>query len=177
MARRACRCLRSCPSGTPFPTAPLLLGEERGDVAERLLGTVLVVAVLADQALLYHGDLLARVIVRTRGGGYQAQHVAALLEQVLLDSLAHPGMTDELELLARLKGHHGLAHHFLAERHLARVRDLDLLLDRAQEALIGGAGLAGDRIADLAVIERGLNLVEILLPPLLRLFPALAEPR
>src|ERR1700756_1719300 len=154
---------------TPFPRAPLLLGEQRRDVAERLLGAVLVVAVFGDQALLHDRDLLTRVLVRARGRGHQPQHVAALLEQVLLDRLAHPRVARELELLARLEGHHGLADHFLTEGQLARIRHLDLLLDRAQEALVRGAALAGDGIGDLAVIERGLDLVEVLLEQLLRL--------
>ena len=76
---------------------------------------------------------------------------------------------DELELLAGLEGHHGLAHHFLAERHLAGVRHLDLLLDRAQEALVRRARLARDGVGHLAVIERGFHLVQIFLEQLLRL--------
>src|SRR5579864_8520789 len=96
----------------------LLLGQERGDVAERLFGTVLIVAVFSHHALLHHRDLLARLIVRPRGRGHQPQHVAALLEQVLLDRFAHACVAGELELLPRLEGHHRLAHHFLAERHL-----------------------------------------------------------
>src|ERR1700739_474082 len=127
----------------------LLLREQRRDVAEGFLGAVLVVAVLAHQALLHHRDLLARFLVGTRGQLHEPQHVAALLEQVLLDCFAHARMARELELLAGLERHHRLAHHFLAERLLAGVRDLYLLLDRAQETLIRRAGFPGDRIGDL----------------------------
>src|SRR5580658_3007823 len=49
-------------TGTPFFRAPLLLSQQCGHVAERLLGAVLVVAVLTDQALLHHRDLLACVV-------------------------------------------------------------------------------------------------------------------
>src|SRR5258708_6595912 len=156
-------------TGTPFSAAALLLREQRGDVTQRFLGAVLVVAVFADEALLHHRDLLAGFVVRARRRSHQPQHVAPLLEQVLLDGLAHARVARELELLAGLERHHGLAHHFLAERQLAGVRYLDLLLDRAQETLIGRARLAGDRVGDLAVIERGLHLIEILLEQLLRL--------
>src|SRR5579872_3117690 len=44
-------------TGTPFFRAALLLREQRGDVAQRLLGAVLIVAVFGDQALLHHRDL------------------------------------------------------------------------------------------------------------------------
>src|SRR5580658_1034925 len=81
----------------------LFLREQRGHVAQGLLGTVLVVAVFAHQALLHHRDLLARVIVGARGRSDQPQHVAALLEQVLLDRLAHARVTRQLEFLARLE--------------------------------------------------------------------------
>src|SRR5262245_16683398 len=53
---------------------PLLLGEQGRDVAQGFLGTVLVVAVLAHQSLLHDRNLLARVLVRARGGSHQAQH-------------------------------------------------------------------------------------------------------
>src|SRR5258705_1298398 len=51
----------------------LLLCEQRGDVIQRLAGAVRVVAVLVDQALLDHRDLLPRLVVRARGGAHQAQ--------------------------------------------------------------------------------------------------------
>src|SRR3982751_4955176 len=60
------------------------LGEERRHVVERLASAVRFVAVLVYQALLDDGDLLARVVVRARGRGDQAQHVAPALEEVLL---------------------------------------------------------------------------------------------
>ena len=69
--------------------ARLLLRKQRRDVAQRLLRAVLVVTVFADQPLLHHGDLLPRFLIRPRGGGHEPQHVAALLEQILLDRLAH----------------------------------------------------------------------------------------
>src|SRR5678815_3412962 len=62
-----------------------LLRQQGGDVVERLARAVRVVAVLVDQALLHHGDLLPRLVVRARGRAHQAQHVAALLEEILLD--------------------------------------------------------------------------------------------
>src|SRR4051794_33143024 len=50
-----------------------LLGEQCGDVIERLPGAVRVVAVFVHQALLHHGDLLPRVVVRTGGGAHQPE--------------------------------------------------------------------------------------------------------
>src|ERR1700761_3344843 len=61
----------------------LLLCQQCRDVAQRFLGTVLVVAILLDQSLLNHGYLLPRLIVGARGRSHEPQHIAALLEQVL----------------------------------------------------------------------------------------------
>src|ERR1700740_3570308 len=47
-------------------------------------GAVLVVAVFAHQTLLHHRDLLARFLVGPRRRGHESQHVAALLEEILL---------------------------------------------------------------------------------------------
>src|SRR5207237_7717953 len=47
------------------------LGEQRGDVIERFARAVRVVAVLVDQALLDHRDLLARLVVGTCRRGYE----------------------------------------------------------------------------------------------------------
>src|SRR5882672_931087 len=141
----------------------LLLRQEGGDVVQGLFGAVFVVAVFADQALLYGGDLLARFIIRTGGRSDQPQDVAAFLEQVLLDRFMHAGVTVQRELLAGLESDHGLAHDFLAERLLAGVRNLDLLFDRTQEALVGRPCFAGDGVGDLALIQGSLDFVEILL--------------
>src|SRR5689334_3620296 len=56
------------------------LGEERRHVVQRLARAVRVVAVLVDQALLDHRDLLARLVVGARRRGDEAQDVAPALE-------------------------------------------------------------------------------------------------
>src|SRR5882672_2470490 len=56
-----------------------LLRKQRGDVIQRFAGAVRVVGVLVDQALLDHRDLLAGLVVGTRRGGDEAQHVAPAL--------------------------------------------------------------------------------------------------
>src|SRR5258706_5391732 len=157
--------------GVPAATRIVIsfLGEQRRHVVERLAGAVRVVAVLVDQALLHHRDLLPRLVVGAGRRAHQAQHVAALLEEILLDRVVQRRVAVERELLAALEGAHRLAHHFLAERALAGLGDADLLLDVAQEALVGLALLAGDRVAQRAVVERRLDLVEILVEQLLRL--------
>src|SRR5882672_4126385 len=144
------------------------LGEQRGHVVERFARAVRVVAVLVDQAFLHHRDLLAGLVVRAGSRAHQAQHVAPALEEVLLDRVVQGRVRVERELLAALVGAHRLAHHFLAERELARLGDADLLLHRAQEALVGLALLAGDRVAQGAVVERRFDLVEVLVEQLLR---------
>src|SRR6185312_13951408 len=146
----------------------LLLREESRDVAQCLLGAVLVVAVFLHQTLLHDGDLLACLIVRPRGRGHEPQHVPPLLEQILLDRLAHARVARELEFLSSLERDHRLANDLLAEGELARVGHLDLLLHRSQEPLIRRSGLAGDRVGDLPMIEGRLDLVQILLEELLR---------
>src|SRR5829696_2829147 len=145
------------------------LRKQRGDVAQRFFGAVLVVAVFVNQTLLHHRYLLPRLIIRPRGGSDEPQHVAAFFEQILLDGLAHTGVARQFELLTGLERHHGLAHHFLPEGLLARIGHFDLLLHGAQEALVGRALLAGDRVAYLTMIQRGFDLIEIFLEQLLRL--------
>src|SRR5579862_1596764 len=126
----------------PRRAVQLLLREQCRNIAERLFRAVFVITVLRHEALLHDRNLLSRVLVRPSRRGDEPQHIATLFEQILLDGLAHARVAGELELLTGLEGHHGLTHHFLSERELAGVRDLDLLLDRAQEALIGRTRLA-----------------------------------
>src|SRR3989442_4760743 len=147
----------------------LFLREQRRYVVERLARAVRVVGVLVDQALLDHRDLLARLVVRACRRGDQAQHVAAALEEILLDRVVQRRVAVERELLAALVGAHRLAHDFLAEGELARLGDADLLLHRTQEALVGLALLAGDGIAQRAVVERRFDLVQIFVEQLLGL--------
>src|SRR5688572_132626 len=152
----------------PFDARPLLLRQQCRDVAERFLSAVLVVTILRREAVLHRRNFLTRLVVRPRRGSHQPQYIAALLEQVLLDRLAHARVAVEGELLAGLVRDHGLAHDLLAKSHLARLRHLDLVLDRAQEPLVGGTRLAGDRIGDLAMVERGLHFIQVLVQQLLR---------
>src|SRR5699024_11587947 len=130
--------------------------QQGADVIQRLVRAVLVIAIIIDQPLLDRRDLLLGLSIRTGAGGDQAQHVAALFEQVLLDGLAQAGMLGLGELVAALIGAHGLAHDFLAERSLARIGDADLGFHIAQEALVGVPLLAGYRILDLAPVQHGL---------------------
>src|SRR6185503_16808515 len=124
----------------------LLLCKQCRHVAQRLLGTVLVITVLTDQPLLNNGNLLPGVFVRPCRGRHQSQHIAAFFEQILLDRLTHARVARQLELLACLEANHGLADHFLAEGQLAGVRNLDLLLDRTQEALVRRPRLVRDGV-------------------------------
>src|SRR5215207_7171807 len=101
------------------------LRKQRGDVAQRFLGAVLVIAVFGNQTLLHHRYFLPRFIVRPRGRGDEPQHVAAFFEQILLDGLAHASVARQFELLAGLERHHGLAHHFLPEGLFAGIRYFD----------------------------------------------------
>src|SRR3954467_1942847 len=144
------------------------LREEGGDVVQRFARAVRVVAVLVHQPLLHHRYLMARLIVGARRRGDQPQHVAPALEEILLDRVVQRRMRIEGELLAALVRAHGLPHHLLAEGQLARLGYANLLLDRAQEALGGLALLVGDRVAQRAVVERRLDLIEILVEDLLR---------
>src|SRR5580658_8781029 len=84
----------------------LFLCEERCDVTERFLGAVLVVTIFCYQPLLDHRDLLAGILIGPRRRSDEPQHVATLLEQVLLDGFAHAGVARKLEFLARLESDH-----------------------------------------------------------------------
>src|SRR4051812_5288 len=144
------------------------LGEQRGHVVERFTRAVRVVAVFIDQALLDHGDLLPRVVIRTSRRGDESQDVAPALEKVLLDRVVQRSVRVEREFLAALVRAHRLAHYFLAEGELAGLGDADFLFHRAQEPLVGLALLVGDRVAHRAVVELRLDLVQILVEQLLR---------
>src|SRR5690606_8083659 len=101
-----------------------LLGQQGRDVAQRFLRAVLVIAVILHQPLLYDGDLLLCFLVRSCRRRNEPQHVSPLLEQILLDRLAHPRVARELELLAGLERDHRLAHDLLTERQLAGIGNL-----------------------------------------------------
>src|SRR5262245_47868539 len=108
--------------------ADLLLREQRCHIAQRLFRAMLVITVLGNETLLHDRDLLSRILVRPSRRRDESQHVATLFEQILLNRLAHARVAGELELLAGFEGDHRLADHFLPERQLAGVGDLDLLL-------------------------------------------------
>src|SRR5262249_46992969 len=91
------------------PDLHLLLRQQCRDVAERFLRAVLVVTILCREAVLYSRDFLTRLVVGPRSRSHQPQHVAAFLEQVLLDRLAHARVAVERELLALLVRDHRLA--------------------------------------------------------------------
>src|SRR5262249_55252313 len=91
------------------------LREQRSDVVERLASAVRVVPVLVHEALLHHGDLLPRFLVRPRRRAYQAQDVAPAFEQILLDCVMQRSVRIERELLAALVRAHRLPYHLLAE--------------------------------------------------------------
>ncbi len=114
---------------------------------------MLVIAVLLHQPLLNHGDFLARIVVRSRRRGHQAQHVAALFEQVLLYRFAHPRVACKAELFAGLEGDHGFTNHLLPERLLSGFGNLDLLFHGPQEPLVRRPVLARHRIGDLPLVE------------------------
>src|SRR6476646_5648250 len=145
-----------------FPFLSLLLRQECRYVIERFARAVRVVAVLVDQPLLDHRDLLAGLVVGPGARGHPAPHVAALLEEVLLHRVVQRRVAVEGEFLAALVRAHRLPHHLLAEGELAGLGDADLLLHVAQEALVGLPLLAGDRVLDGAAVERRLDLVEVL---------------
>src|SRR5699024_9026263 len=126
--------------------AVLFLRQQRGDVIEGFVRAVLVITVIGNQALLDGRYLLLRFGIRPRAGGDQPQHVAPLLEQVLLDGFAQTRVVGQREAVAALVGAHGLAHDFLAERGLAGIGHADLGLDVAQEAFVGIALFAGDGV-------------------------------
>jgi len=82
------------------------------------VGSLLVVA----WAFLYRGGFEFRAFSYARGVfvlDFLLALIAALLEQVLLDGLVQARVRIEGELLALFVGHHRLAYHLLAERHLA----------------------------------------------------------
>src|SRR6185312_3088812 len=127
--------------GTPFSARTLLLCEQSRDVAQCYFRTVLVVAVFSDESLLHDRDLLPCFLIGPRSRSDEPQNVAALIEQILLDGLAHARVAHQLELLAGLESHHRLADDLLAEREFAGIGHLDLLLHRTQEPLVRGPRL------------------------------------
>src|SRR5688572_5702462 len=116
--------------------------EEPGHVHEHLVGRDLVVAEQAHQALADHADLGLRV-----GGDHGADQareldrVAPVLGHLELERARQAAVARPVEgaPLALERVHE--VHQLVAEVVLAALGDLDLLLDRAHQALVGVAGL------------------------------------
>jgi hypothetical protein len=70
-------------------------------------------------------------------------------------------MTVERKLFSALEGTHSFPDHFLPERLLAGVGDVDFFLDGAQETFIRPSFFIRDRIMDLTVVQRRLDLIQI----------------
>ena len=144
------------------PALHVAPGEDAGDVVEHVVGRVLVVAVVADQAALDDVDLLLRVLVDHAGDQVlELDRVLLVLEELEFQGLLEPLVGLVVELLAVEREGADVVHDLAAEVVLAALGDVDLLLDRPHQPLVGLLGLAGVLVLDLLALGVRLDVVDV----------------
>jgi hypothetical protein len=137
-------------------------GEDRGHVVQHVGGGLLVVAEVADQACLDHVDLLLGVLVdHARDERGELDRVLLILEQLQLQGLVQALVGAVVEGLALDRERTDVVHDLAAEVVLARLGDVDLLLDRAHQPLVRLLVLAGVAVAHLLALGVGLDVVDV----------------
>src|SRR5260221_6105602 len=112
--------------------------EDARDEVEPVGRADLALAVVAGHAVLDHVDLLLRVAVddgRHQAG--QLDRVLLVLEQLQLQRLLQAFVGAEVELPPLDRQRADVVHDLAPEVVLARIGDVDLLLDRPHQALVG----------------------------------------
>ena len=123
---------------------------------------IVAVAVVLDQAALDDVDLLLRVLVDdVRDQARQLDRVLLVLEQLQLERLVQPLVGPVVELLAFDRERADVVHDLAAEVVLAALGDVDLLLDRAHQALVRLLVLAGVLVLHLLLLRVGLDVVDV----------------
>src|SRR5262245_19703153 len=137
-------------------------GEDGGHVVQDVGGTDVAVPVVLDEAPLHDVDLLLGVPVHdARDEARELDRVLLVLEDLELEGLLQPLVGLVVELLA-LEGERGdVVHDLAAEVVLAALRDVDLLLDRAHEPLVGVVLLPRELVPHLLVEGVGLDVVHV----------------
>src|SRR5207245_3805440 len=137
-------------------------GEDRRHVVEHVGGAHVAVAVVLDQAPLDDVDLLLGLAVHHGGDeARELDRVLLVLEELQLEGLLQPLVGLVVELLALEGQGRDVVHDLAAEVVLAALGDVDLLLDRAHEPLVGVLLLAGELVADLLPEGVGLDVVHV----------------
>src|SRR6266498_656376 len=146
----------------PSPLLAVPAREDGSDVVEDVGGADVAVGVVLDQPALDDVDLLLGVLVHhaTDQAG-ELDGVLLVLEELQLQGLLQPLVGPVVELLS-LQGEGGDVVHDLApEVVLAALRDVDLLLDGAHQALVGVVLLPGELVPHLLVEGVGLDVVHV----------------
>src|SRR5262245_2105732 len=152
---------------SPGPRRALLplhvaAGEDRGDVVEDVRRADVAVAVGPDEAALHDLDLLLGVLVDDgRDEARQLDRVLLVLEELQLEGLLEPLVRLVVEGLPLDREGPDVVHDLAAEVVLARLGDVDLLLDRAHEPLVGLLVAARVAVADLLLLRVGLHVVDV----------------
>ncbi len=137
-------------------------GEDGGDVVEDVGGGVLVVAVVADEALLDDVDFFLGVLVDDAGNERgELDGVLLVLEEFQFQGLLEAFVGAVVEALAVDGEGADVVHDFAAEVVLAAIGDVDFFLDGPHEALVGFLGLAGVLVLDLLALGVGLDVVDV----------------
>src|SRR2546430_10375850 len=135
--------------------------EDRRHVVEHVRRADLAVAVALDHAVLDDVDLLLRVLVdHRRDQVLQLDRILLVLEELELERLVQALVGPVVERLALDGEGADVVHDLAAEVVLARFGDVDLLLDRAHEPLVGLFILAGVLVADLLALRVRLDVVD-----------------
>src|SRR5258707_630830 len=137
-------------------------GEDRRHVVQDVGGAHVAVAVVLDEPALDDLDLLLGILVHdARDQAGQLDRVLLVLEELQLQGLLEALVGLVVEDLP-LQGEGGDVVHDLApEVVLAAVPDLDLLLDRPHQPLVGVVFLSGELVPHLLVEGVGLDVVHV----------------
>src|SRR5262245_8046490 len=155
--KRAWSCSIRCIVGSrPRPSLLLRVAarEDRGDVLEHVARADLAVAVGLDEAALHHLDLLLLVAVDDRRDeARQLDRVFLVFEELQLERAVQALVRAVVERSALDRERADVVHDLPAEVVLPALGDVDLLLDRAHEPLVGLLVAAGDPVAHLLALR------------------------
>src|ERR671933_1330405 len=145
-----------------IPALYVATGKNAGDEGQHVHGTLVAVAVVADQARLDDVDLLLCIPVdNLRDKARELDRVLLVLEELELKRTVEPLVRLIVESLALDRQGADVVHDFPAEIVLAPLRNIDLLLDGAHQSLVRLLVLAGVAVTDTLALRIRLDIVDI----------------
>src|SRR5919199_5865998 len=145
-----------------IPALYVATGKDAGDEGQHVHGTLIAVAIVADQPCLDDVDLLLRISVdNLRDKARELDRVLLVLEKLELKRTVQSLVRLVVEPLALDRQSADIVHDFAAEIVLAPLRNIDLLLDGAHQPLVRLLVLAGVAVTDTLALRIRLDIVDI----------------